>query len=170
METISLLSADQPVCVANVRKKISSLHRKSVDYCQLLSPKSRWRFRHCWRLLITGRANWHRMGAVIIAPRSGAVSIAVLSHELNFYATAHLPRLPPTEEARYRLPPCGWMTSSTYRFLATCGPNCLRVRTGATGISPCYNADYTSRDHGSSTKYRTNQSYISAASEQTPSI
>ncbi|KAJ3655191.1 hypothetical protein Zmor_014328 [Zophobas morio] len=73
------------------------------------------------------------MGAVIITPHSGAVSIAILSHELNFYATAHLLRLPPTEEARYRLP-CGWMTSSTYRFHATCRPNCLRVCPEAPGI------------------------------------
>lgn len=44
----------------------------------------RWRSR-----LMTEPPNWHGMRAVITVPRSGAVSITVLSHELNFSATAH---------------------------------------------------------------------------------
>lgn len=129
-------SAHHPVCVVNPETKFLHFTANQLIIVSWYQTETmvclRWRFRHR-RCLITGRANWHRMGAVIITPHSGAVSIAILSHELNFYATAHLLRLPPTEEARYRLP-CGWMTSSTYRFHATCRPNCLRVRTGATGI------------------------------------
>ena len=62
----------------------------------------RWRSR-----LMTEPPNWHGMRAVITVPRSGAVSITVLSHELNFSATAHflwtLPRPPGASQKKLQV-------------------------------------------------------------------